>query len=51
MNTSGTTEVGLYRAFRNDLMVFPTQNLKVSGTPGASAATLDASVTGTRTFY
>ncbi len=45
---SGTTASGLYRAYRNDLIIFPTQSLTIGGT---SVAQTIVAQTFTRTFY
>jgi len=45
---SGTVLSGLYRAYRNDLIIFPTQSLTVGNTATAQAVVAQ---TVTRTFY
>lgn len=46
---SGTTASGLYRAFRNNMLIFPTQTLTAGNTATQQAVTTPS--TGSRTFW
>jgi hypothetical protein len=48
-NMSGTTPAGLYRAYRNKMLIFPTQTLTAGNTATNQAVTTP--VTGSRTFW
>lgn len=48
-NNSGTTAAGLYRAYRNKMLIFPTQTLTAGNT--ATNQAVAAPSTGSRTFW
>lgn len=49
-SSSGSIQLGLYRALRNDLFIFPTQNFVKAGANAADTCSIGAQTT-TRTFW